>query len=253
MDFADKELTLDGFLGGALRIWQPRTGYRAATDPVLLAAAVPARTGETVLELGCGAGVASLCLGARVSGLQLTGVELQHSYAALAGRNAEANGIAMRVVEADLTRLPPTLTQESFNHVIANPPYLSAGHGTSAKDAGREVAFREETPLSAWLEIGIRRLKPKGYLSVIHLAEKLPELLMGLDARVGSIEVKPLVSRAGGVAGRVIVRARKGARGKFRLHAPLVMHEGAYHEGDRESYTSQVKGILREGLPLSFD
>ena len=43
--FPDDSLTRDGFLGGRLAILQPRDGYRAATDPVLLAAAVPARAG----------------------------------------------------------------------------------------------------------------------------------------------------------------------------------------------------------------
>ena len=85
-DFAAEALSQDGFLGGRLAIWQPRVGYRAAMDPVLLAAAVAARAGESVLELGCGVGVASLCLGSRVPGLALTGLELQPAYARLARR-----------------------------------------------------------------------------------------------------------------------------------------------------------------------
>ena len=32
--FADDALSQDGFLGGRLQILQPRSGYRAATDPV---------------------------------------------------------------------------------------------------------------------------------------------------------------------------------------------------------------------------
>ncbi|MDO9527017.1 MAG: hypothetical protein Q7J57_16005, partial [Gemmobacter sp.] len=47
--FADG-LTLDAFLGGRLQISQPRQGYRAAADPVLLAAACPALPGQSVLE-----------------------------------------------------------------------------------------------------------------------------------------------------------------------------------------------------------
>lgn len=58
----------DQFLGGRLMVAQPKTGYRAGVDPVLLAASVPAVRGESVLELGCGVGVASLCLAARVPG-----------------------------------------------------------------------------------------------------------------------------------------------------------------------------------------
>ena len=46
----------DQFLGGRLMVAQPKTGYRAGVDPVLLAASVPAVRGESVLELGCGVG-----------------------------------------------------------------------------------------------------------------------------------------------------------------------------------------------------
>lgn len=81
--FAPEELTQDRFLDGRLLVAQPRRGYRAAMDPVLLAAACPARPGQAVLELGCGAGVASLCLGWRVPDLRLAGLELQPAYARL--------------------------------------------------------------------------------------------------------------------------------------------------------------------------
>ena len=37
--FADSALSRDGFLGGRLEVLQPRRGYRAGADPVLLAAA----------------------------------------------------------------------------------------------------------------------------------------------------------------------------------------------------------------------
>ncbi len=38
--FGPDDLTDDAFLGGRLQLWQPISGYRAATDPVLLAASV---------------------------------------------------------------------------------------------------------------------------------------------------------------------------------------------------------------------
>ena len=70
----DDDLTHDAFLGGRLHLWQPRRGYRAGVDPVLLAASVPAKAGQSVLDLGCGAGAAALCLGAREPGLELLGM-----------------------------------------------------------------------------------------------------------------------------------------------------------------------------------
>ena len=72
--FPDAALTRDAMLGGKVQIWQPREGYRAGTDPVLLAASVEARAGQSVLELGCGGGAALCCLGARVPGVRLAGL-----------------------------------------------------------------------------------------------------------------------------------------------------------------------------------
>jgi tRNA1(Val) A37 N6-methylase TrmN6 len=246
------DLTHDALLGGRVRLWQPRSGYRAATDPVLLAAAVPARAGQRVLDLGCGAGAAALCLAARVPGLALSGLELQPAYAALARRNAAEAGVPLCVVEGDLAAMPAELAAGSFHHVIANPPWFRPGGGPAAQDPGRETAQREATPLGLWVEAGVRRLAPGGWLSVIHLADRLPHLLAALDGRMGSVEVKPLAPRAGRPAGRILLRARKGGAAPFRLHAPLILHEGPAHDGDRDSFAAAALAVLRDGAALDF-
>ncbi|MEL6934975.1 MAG: methyltransferase, partial [Pseudomonadota bacterium] len=82
-----KAIRCDAFLGGKLNIWQPVAGYRAGIDPVMLAASVQAETGQELLDLGCGVGVAALCAARRVDGLRITGLELQTPYADLARRN----------------------------------------------------------------------------------------------------------------------------------------------------------------------
>ena len=248
----EERLTCDLFLGGGLRIWQPEQGYRAGIDPVLLAASAPAEPGQSVLELGCGAGVASLCLGARVAGLDLTGVELQPDYAALARRNAAANRIALQVVTADLTDLPRELRVRSFDHVIANPPYFRRDRGSGAGDAGRETALGEATPLSSWIDIAARRLAPGGRLTLIQRAERLPELFAALDRRLGSAELLPLSPRDGRPAKLVLLRARKGGRAAFRLHPPLVLHEGARHFRDADTYEASVAAVLRQGAALPW-
>jgi len=251
--FDNNGLTCDAFLGGNLRIWQPRSGYRAGVDPVFLAAAVGAVPGQSVLELGCGAGVATLCLQWRVGGLDVAGLELQSGYAGLARRNAVENKLTFEVVEGDLQTMPTALRARSFDHVIANPPYFDRNAGTSAGDAGREAARREAAPLAAWVDAATRRLAPKGWLTIIQRADRLPDLLRACDARVGDLRVLPLAPRQGRAAELVILRARKGARGPFRLLPPVILHDGAAHDGDRESYSSQIGGILRDGDPFQVE
>ncbi|GAA6191744.1 methyltransferase domain-containing protein [Phaeobacter sp. NW0010-22] len=250
--FQPDELTRNGFLGGRIQLWQPRHGYRAGVDPVLLAAAVPAKTGQSVLELGCGAGAAILTLHGRVSGLHLQGVELQPAYADLGRRNGAENDANLTVTCCDLTSLPPELRQMQFDHVIANPPYYRAGAHSGAVDAGRRTALGEETPLALWVEVAARRLAPKGYLHMIQRTDRLPDILMACEGHLGSVEVLPLSARLGRASDLVILRARKGGKAAFRLHAPLILHEGARHEKDGESYRAEIRAVLRDGAAIPW-
>lgn len=246
----DPDLTYDAFLGGRLHLWQPSKGYRAGVDPVLLAASVPAIKGQSVLELGCGVGAAILCLGARVPGLELVAVERDARIATLARRNG---GDGLEVVEADLNAMPIDLRQRQFDHVIANPPYFDRAASRASLDPAREAAHGEETPLRDWVRVASKRLKPKGMAHFIHRAERLGDLIRALPDDLGSVEVLPITSRAGRAAERVILRAKKNGRAAFKLHAPLVMHDGEAHVSDAgEDYSDTVRAVLRQGAALEY-
>ncbi|WP_375254269.1 tRNA1(Val) (adenine(37)-N6)-methyltransferase [Yoonia sp.] len=243
-------LTQDEFLGGQLRIWQPQVGYRAGVDPVILAASIAARRGDHILELGCGVGVASLCIARRVPGVRVTGVELQESYATLARRNSAENQIEFEVITADLRALPVDLRQRRFAHVIMNPPYFDRGAGTSATDAGRDIAFGGDTPLSDWIAVGAKRVGPRGYMTIIQRMERLPEVLSALEGRLGAIIVRPIAGRDGRAPELFLLQARQEGRAAFRMAPTLVMHEGSSHVTDKESYTPDVRDVLRSGEEL---
>ncbi|AZL59205.1 methyltransferase domain-containing protein [Tabrizicola piscis] len=246
--FAAHELSDDKLLCGGLRLLQPLKGYRAATDPVLLAAACPAQSGDSVLDLGCGAGAAALCLGRRVPGLHLAGLEIQPDYAALARQNADRNELALEVHDGDLARMPTALRRD-FDHVIANPPYYATG-GSPSPIPGRARAMQVATPLSDWVSAASRRLRPGGWLTMICGADGLPQILSAMGTKLGSVAVLPLAAREGRPALRIILQARKGGRAAFRLLAPFVIHAGPAHDGDRESYTPLANAVLREGADL---
>jgi tRNA1(Val) A37 N6-methylase TrmN6 len=69
------ETTTGGLLNGRVTYRQFAAGHRSGFEPVLLAASVPAKTGQCVLEAGTGAGAALLCLSARVPGITGYGLE----------------------------------------------------------------------------------------------------------------------------------------------------------------------------------
>ena len=240
-------VTQDALLGGRVRLCQPAEGYRAAIDPVLLAAAVPARAGERVLDLGCGAGAAALCLLARVPGVEVTGLELQATLARLAAANAELNGLAGRfaVVEGDILRPPAALATDGFDRVMLNPPYFAAGANRPPGGLALALATHEsDAGLDDWLETALGLLKPKGGLLVIHRADRLDALLAGLQGRAGDIRVFPLWPAVGRPAKRVLVAARKSVAGPLVLAAGLVLHAA---DG---SFTSEAEAVLRAAAAL---
>jgi tRNA1(Val) A37 N6-methylase TrmN6 len=246
------ETTFDAFLGGRITLEQPTKGYRAGVDPVLLAASVPARAGQSVLELGCGTGAALLCLASRVEDLDLRGIEMQPHYADLCRANVDANRFGATIYTADLRALPADLTALSFDQILANPPYFQRNAGYSSPHEDRDIAFGGATKTQDWLDVAYRRLKPKGWLTLIQKADRLPEILRALDARFGSITVTPIVGRHGRNADRFILRVRKHGMTPFALNAPVVLHQGDTHLRDGEDYHPNIKAVLRDGAQFPF-
>ena len=249
----DIEITRDKFLGGQLIISQPKRGYRAGIDPVILAASIRARSGERVLELGCGVGVASLCLAQRVKGLRVVGLEIIPQIAQLARDNAQENELPMEVIDGDIGDIPTELRNLQFDHVMANPPYFDRRHGNVALSIAKERSRGEQTPLAVWTQAAGRRVKPKGFIYFIFRTDRLPDLLRALPSSVGSIEVTPLVSRSQRPSELMILTARKSGRSGFKLLPEIIMHEGKSHQKGKSDYTSQLISVLRNGQALIKD
>jgi tRNA1(Val) A37 N6-methylase TrmN6 len=240
------EISEDRLLDGRVLLRQPADGYRAAIDPVFLAAAVPASDGEMVLDVGSGVGAASLCLASRVQGCRIFGLELQPPLVGLARQNIDLNGLTGRVetMIGSLQQPPPRLAPGSFHHVMTNPPFHRE-EGSPSPNDGRDVANRESAvALADWMRFAINMLRPKGTLVAIYRADRLDELLAALQRKVGDIHLMPLWPKSGRPAKRILLRARKGVATPLTLTPGLVLHE----EDGR--YTALADEVLRGGGAL---
>ena len=246
--------TTDDFLDGRLSIVQPRAGHRVGGDAVFLAAAVPAKPGERVLEAGTGVGVAGLCLLTRVPTLNVTTVEIDERLCALAESNAARNGFTdqFKVIEADVTSPAKvlhaaSLVREGYDHVIANPPFHADGDVRAAPDAARAAAHvMERDGLADWVRFLTSMAAPKAQLTLIHRAECLGEILDLLQGRFGDVAIFPLFPKAGEPAARVIVQGRKGSRAGLRLLPGLVLH------GPDGAHSANSEAVLRGGEALQL-
>lgn len=234
--------TTDDFLGGLVRLKQDIDGYRATSDAVLLAAAVPAKSGESVLDVGCGTGAVALCLGARIAGLQLTGIDVQDQMTQRADENALLNGQKMSLITADVADDVPLLKGATFHHVVTNPPFFT--ETPQRQTLQRAVAHGQTVPLSIWLDFCLRHLRAKGTLTLIHRTECVPEILTCLQKRLGNIVLIPLYPKAGEPAKRVIIQGCLGTKKPFTFHAGFILHNA---DGTR---TRTIEKVMRSAAPL---
>ena len=211
-----EQTTQDGFLGGRVNLLQPKNGFRSSMDAVLLAAAIPAQKTQKILELGCGVGAVLMCLGARISNLKLNGVEIQELYADLAKKNATLNSKA-NIYCADIQNLPQELQEQSFDHVISNPPFYYNNMGTHSKNIGKNISLREQLNLAEWVKISSKRLKQGGMATLLIGAERLPDILSESTKYFGNIKIKPICSRHKSDANRIIIQMKKGSKSTFSL------------------------------------
>ncbi|KWT69827.1 tRNA (adenine37-N(6))-methyltransferase TrmN6 [Hyphomicrobium sulfonivorans] len=250
----DRDLTDDAFLGGALTLLQMRSGYRAGLDAVMLAAGVaPAGDGALrVLDVGAGVGTAGLCVARRLPMAEVALMEREPELAELAARNIERNDLGRRVramagsvgaAVADLRALG--LQDESFSHVIANPPYYDVSAGTLAPDRLKAGAHAMDGDgLERWARFMARMARPLGVTLVVHRADALPQLLQAFGQRFGALTILPLHPRAGEPASRVLMRGVKGSRAPLRILPGFVLH------GEGNAFTPEAQEILRNGGPL---
>ena len=244
------EFTEDAFLGGQLRLRQPRSGHRAGHDAMLLAAATPACPGDRVVEFGAGVGAAGLAVAKRVTGIELVLVEIDATLAGLARGNAAANAIAADAVVLDVASdagafAAVGLGPDSVDVVLTNPPFNDSARHRASPDKARQLAHvATASTLESWIHAARRILKSGGVLTLIWRADGLAEVLAALDRGFGSLTILPVHGDAGNPAIRVLVRAIKGGKAPTQILAALVLNDESALPNKRVQDILAGKGVL---------
>jgi tRNA1(Val) A37 N6-methylase TrmN6 len=225
------QTTEDLFLGGQLRLRQPKSGHRAGHDAMLLAAATSARPGDRVVEFGAGVGAAGLAVAKRAGAVKLALVEIDAGLARLARDNAARNAIAAEVVEISATSAAHIfaaagLSPDSADVVLMNPPFNDSARHRASPDRSRAAAhMADEATLESWVHAGRRILKSGGALTLIWRADGLAEVLAALGRGFGSLTIRPVHADLSKPAIRVLVRAIKGGKAPTRLLASVMLND----------------------------
>ncbi len=245
----------DHLLDGRVSFCQPQYGYRAAIDPIFLAAAVAPENGQHILDIGCGAGATSLCLAARCPEAQITGIDNDAAMVGLANVNIHRNGWNKRIHSLVAAVEAPPFAPERFDHVMVNPPYWPRHSHTTSPHHRRATASSEDAvPLKIWIKTALRLTTAHGMVTMIIAAGRGQEALSHLQAAASTSTIRPLIPRRGGKAKRAIIQTRKNGSCKNSNHknnsshleklAALVLHEDGSH------YTAAAQAILRHGAAL---
>ncbi|GES42499.1 tRNA1(Val) A37 N6-methylase TrmN6 [Rhizobium sp. ERR 922] len=233
--------TIDAFHRGAFHVVQPKgRGHRSGMDAMLLAALVADERTIRVADLGAGAGAAGMAVASRLDRAEVVLFERSSDMAEFARRslslpeNARFAG-RVSVIEADVTltgkdRNEAGLVDDSFHHVIMNPPFNDASDRLTPDALKAEAHAMTDGLFEKWIRTAGAIMIPGGQLSLIARPESIGEIIAACGRRFGGIEITPIHPREGESAVRILVTAIKGSRARLALRAPLIMHGEGTHK-----------------------
>lgn len=228
------EVTKDSILNGAIELYQPKHGYRVAIDPILLSSVVALKNNQTILDVGCGVGTISLILKYLNRSQQVTSLDIDPKMANLCEKNSKLNNLPLTVINEAIDN--NLLKQENFDCIVTNPPFYNPCKFRSSQT--KLKANFETIKLSDWISFCLKRLKPKGNFYIIHITEKLNEILESINTVTGRTEIIPIYSYQNQSAIRVIVKCKKGSKEPLKILPSIVSHT------ETGEYSNNLQQIL---------
>ena len=254
------ETTIDGFHRDSFQVYQPASsGHRSGLDALLLAASLPSSASGVVADLGAGAGVAGFAALNVNPLLELVAVERNPEMIDLLNMSLElpanrflktrATTLLADVSKTGINRVRDGLEDNSFDHVMMNPPYYGTNCRITEDTLKAEAHLMGAGGIDSWFRTAAAIVKPGGLLCLIYPAETLPSILACSQGRFGGLEIRPIHSHANSAAKRLLICATRASRAPLMILPGLIVHK---EDGSFRPETEAIfegKGSLDMLLP----
>jgi tRNA1(Val) A37 N6-methylase TrmN6 len=226
---AARDYTEDTLFDGRIKCLQHRQGYRFSVDAVLLGNFIEPKTGDRILDLGCGCGIVSLILAYRWPSVSITGLEIQPDLAALANKNVILNNWQERIqiISGDLKQIGKYIQSDSYDWVVSNPPYRRTGSGRVNPGAEQALARHEQlADLAGVTEAAVWAVRKRGRAVFIYPATRGAAVIATLKEQ--GLEPKKMLSvfsYPGAAASLVIIEAVKHGGEELKILPPFYVYE----------------------------
>lgn len=228
------------------RIIQKNEGFRFAMDAVLLAHFPRYGKKIRVLDLGTGTAVMPLLMAEETAYVEA--LEIDPEMAGMAARSVLLNGLAgkIRVRCGDYRKIRELVKPESFDVVLANPPYSGVSDGPMAK--GTRAGARQEVTatLSDVVRAARYALRYGGKFAMVHRPARLAEIFAAFSVhQLAPKRMRFVEPRAGKPANLVLIEAvQGGATGGLVMLPTLRVYseDGEYTPELLEIYGKQQSG-----------
>lgn len=228
------------------KIIQNTKGFCFGMDAVLLSDYTRARKRSKVMDLCTGTGIIPILLEAKYSPEYIEAIEYQEKYVEMAMRSVRMNHLEDRIKihQGDVKNIRELFSQDSFDYVTCNPPYMTESHGLTNGDYGKAISRHEILcSLNDVIQAAKWLLKPAGHFVMVHRPFRLAEIIFCL--KENKLEPKrmrlvhPYVDKEPNM---VLIEAVKGGRQRITVDSPLIVYnkDGSYTDEIYQIYGEEI-------------